>query len=115
MAVDDSVPGHRERVRRDPEREAAAEREVGLERSEERREALRPARDEHVEVRRRDVEQRRERLVAVASGRPRGGDDADALVPELAQERVQVADDVGDAREKCDAHCYSLTVEQLLA
>jgi hypothetical protein len=104
MAVDDAVARHRERVLGDPHRETAADRQVGLEGRQQRREALRPACDEHVEVRRPHVEQRRERFVAVAAPRSFGRDDADALVAELAQLPVEPRDHLGDAREECDPH-----------
>jgi hypothetical protein len=95
MAVDDAVARHRECVLGDPHREAAADRQVRLEGPEQLREALRPARDEHVEVRRPHIDQRRERLVAVATARPFRRHDADTLVAELAQLRVQPHDHAG--------------------
>ena len=104
MAVDDPVARHRERVLGDPEREGRRDRELRLERLQQLREPRRRARNEHVEVRRPRVDERRETLVAVSPGRPLRRHHADALVAELPEKRVHPHDHVRDAREKRHPH-----------
>jgi hypothetical protein len=105
VRVDRPEPRHGERVRGDPDGEAGAEREVWLQRGEQRREPVRAGSDEHVEVARHAVDEPADVLFgAVPAGRTGRGDDADGLVPERAKLPVEEDGDLRQPGDQRDAH-----------